>query len=223
MKISNLIKYCISIPKTIVFNFLAFDLKKAIHMPVIVSYDTKLGKIHRNCIILNNYDKSRYRILFGFGGSKHIISNRYSILDYGKNARIVFNGKCYFAKGMALRVDVGKISFGKNVSFNKNCRINCEKSITICDNVLVGAEVDFRDSDGHYVYENGQQKENEKSVFVDKNVWICSHASILKGAIIKRNSIVAFKSVVLKKFEEENILIGGYPAKILRRNISWKQ
>ncbi len=47
--------------------------------------------------------------------------------------------------------------------------------------------------------------------------------SILKGATIFDNSIVAFGSIVTKSFTETNVIIAGIPAKIVKTNINWKK
>lgn len=55
-----------SLPKTIFFNLKAFDIKQAIKMPIIVSYNTKFGKIAKGRIKINSRSGGKKRILFGY-------------------------------------------------------------------------------------------------------------------------------------------------------------
>ncbi len=45
----------------------------------------------------------------------------------------------------------------------------------------------------------------------------------MKKVRIADNSVVGSASVVTKKFDEENVVIAGNPAKICRRNIMWEK
>lgn len=216
------IKLLLSLPKTLYFNFRAFKFRTAIHLPIIIAYNVKLGEIHKNVIQLKNWENKHYRIRFGFDGSKHIIPNRYSYLTFGKKANIIFNGNAAFAEGCALRCDYGKIIFGTNFSANRNCCFNCEYEMAIGNDVLLGWNVNFRDTDGHEIYYDNQKSINQKKVIIGNHVWICSYADILKGSKIGNDSIVAWRSCVLKKIEQDNCLIGGFPAKIIKENIEWK-
>ena len=60
-----------------------------------------------------------------------------------------------------------------------------------------------------------------EDVIIGNNVWIMSRCIILKGSYIPDGCAVAASSLVNKKFEEENVLLLGTPAKIFRRNIRW--
>ncbi len=212
----------LSIPKILYLNFKTFEFKKAIYMPIIIKYNVKVKEIHKKCIELRNWDKEHYRIKFGFGGSKHISPNRYTILSIGKQGKIIFSGKAEFGEGCSIRCDFGKLTFGKNFSANKNCCINCEYAINIGNDVLLGWNINFRDTDGHQIFVNEQGSELQKNIIIGNHVWICSYVDILKGAQIGDNSVVAWKSLVLKKFENNNVLIGGSPAKVIKKIDDWK-
>ena len=163
------------------------------------------------------------RVLFGWGGSNHIVSDRYSYITIGPKAKIIFNGKACFGEGISLRCDEGILVFGKNFSTNKNCNISCNYKLNFEDNVLIGWNVIFRDSDGHKIYLNNIEKESKRDVIIRKNVWICSYTNILKGTEIPEGCVVAWRSLVMKKFSVKNCIIGGSPAKVIQENIIWKK
>lgn len=59
--------------------------------------------------------------------------------------------------------------------------------------------------------------EKGEDIQIGKNCWIGMNTVILPGVILKNNTIVGAGSVVTKSFLEENIVIGGNPAKIIKK------
>tara|TARA_B110000503_G_scaffold72285_1_gene111814 strand:- start:1009 stop:1188 length:180 start_codon:yes stop_codon:yes gene_type:complete len=58
---------------------------------------------------------------------------------------------------------------------------------------------------------------------IGNNVWIGLNSIILKGVSVGDNTIIAAGSVVTKSFGN-NLVIGGNPAKILKRDIEkWRK
>jgi len=98
-----------------------------------------------------------------------------------------------------------------------------DESITIGDDCLFAWGIDMRTSDGHSLIDlsTGKAINLPKPIKIGDRVWIGQNAHILKGSEINRNSVVAFGSIVTKKFTETNIVIGGNPASIIKRNIDW--
>ena len=96
-------------------------------------------------------------------------------------------------------------------------------SIEIGDNVEIARNTLIRASDGHTIINPKTKKplNPPESITIEDNVWIGSKCVILKGAYISKGSIVGACSLVNKKFKEENVLLVGTPAKILKRNITW--
>ena len=83
--------------------------------------------------------------------------------------------------------------------------------------------MNFRDNDGHTIVYKNKDKQNEKSIVIKNNVWIASYVDVLKGVIVEENSVVATRSCITKEFSLPNILIGGYPAKIIEEDITWRK
>ena len=99
--------------------------------------------------------------------------------------------------------------------------ISCSSSIIFNDEVLLGWNVCVRDTDGHSVFINNVKSRCSKPVIIGKHVWLCSYSEILKGVMIGENSIVAWRSLVVKPISESNVLIAGSPATIKKRNVKW--
>lgn len=56
-----------------------------------------------------------------------------------------------------------------------------------------------------------------KPITIGKNVWIGSKSVILQGVSIGDNCVVAVGAVVTKSFGD-NLIIGGVPAKVIKKN-----
>ena len=95
--------------------------------------------------------------------------------------------------------------------------------VVIGKNFRAGKDTIIRTSDGHSLIdpETNLAKNEPQDVVIGDNVWVMSRCMIAKGAKIPNGSALAAYSFVNKKFEEENILLAGIPAKILKHNIKW--
>ena len=84
-------------------------------------------------------------------------------------------------------------------------------------------DVDIRTGDSHSIIDLTTNKRSNyaQDISISDRVWVGSHVSILKGAAIASDSIVATRALVTRKFEKGNVLIGGTPAKVLKENVKW--
>ena len=142
------------------------------------------------------------------------------------NIPIIFNGTAQFSEGISIRIGPnGILNIGNNFATNKKCSLLCDGDMRIGNDVLLGWKVNIRDSDGHIIYDNITKVKNpiQKDVTIGNHVWVASCVDILKGTEIRDNSVIAYRSCVLSKFDKSNCIIGGYPAKILRKNINWEK
>lgn len=213
----------LSLPKTIYFNFKVFKLRQAIKLPILVSYRVKLDQLRKGCIELPDEKTKTFTIKLGLLGSKGIYeNNKKGFLSIGKEGKIIFNGKAHFSQGISIRVSSGTLTFGEKCSFNRSSFISCSHRITFGKNIMAGWGVNIRDSDGHTIYKGDNKKDSKKEVYIDDNVWLCSNVDVLKGTFISSGSVVAYRSCVMGKFNENNILIGGYPAKKIDNDIKWE-
>jgi acetyltransferase-like isoleucine patch superfamily enzyme len=111
-------------------------------------------------------------------------------------------------------IDFGKnIKLGKQVFINHNCTCMSAGGIIIDDNVQIGPQVTLtttnHDFDNRYILIC-------KSIHIKKNVWIGAGALVLPGVTIGENSVIAGGAVVTKDVEP-NVVVGGNPAKVLKR------
>lgn len=65
------------------------------------------------------------------------------------------------------------------------------------------------------------QKEESNILNIADNVWLGHGVTITKPINISQGSIVATKSILTKSIKQENCLIAGMPAKIVKKNVTW--
>ncbi|MEC8831079.1 MAG: acyltransferase [Bacteroidota bacterium] len=95
--------------------------------------------------------------------------------------------------------------------------------ISIGNDCMFAYDIDVRTGDSHSILdlESGNRINYAEDVIIGNHVWVGSHVSILKGTEINKNSIVATRSVVTKTFLEKNVVIGGSPARIIKKGVDW--
>lgn len=222
LSINKVLFGLLSLPKTIYFNFKTFPVSIARKLPVIIAYDVKIAETHKGIIEFTPKVKKIRpgMVVFGYGGSRGQIPNHRGEICLQKG-KLVLDGSMILGKGSSLRLN-GNLFIGDNFKGNQNTFISCTSSSSkIGEDVMLGWNVAIRDSDGHTVYVDGTPKESIRPFSIGNHVWICAEAHILKGVIIGNDSIVAYRSTVTRSFPEERCLIGGYPACVIQRNVSW--
>ena len=201
----------LSLPKTFFFNFKVLPLSKAIRFPILVGWNVKIVASKKGVILFPN-DCKPLMLRIGFGGSRSVpTDHKGQISIYG--GKLSIEGRCCLAAGSTLDCS-GNMRIGKNFSTNKNAFISCSKDIFIGENVMLGWNVQIYDASGHTVYHKGIAKNSQAPIKVGNHVWLCSYATLLKGAEIGDGSIVAWRSLVTKAFPQENVLVAGNPAVI---------
>lgn len=132
-------------------------------------------------------------------------------LMFGKNVTIKENSIIYVKKN-------AKITFGHNSSTGHHTEISSNNYIEIGDDVIMGAYAYITDSNHGYKDKDlpiRKQDMGMGSVKIGNNVWLGRGVMILKDSVVGNNSVVAAGSVVTKDFENNKIL-GGIPAKVIK-------
>lgn len=219
----------LSLLKSLYLNIKILPIKDALKLPIIISWNTKLIGVKKGSIKFEGEIKRRGILKIGLGGSNSVCENKNSFLQIDDGGSLIiskealYKGEIYFSKGSSIRISSNaKLKIGSNFYANKNCLIFCNKNISIGNDVLLGWNVNIRDSDGHFIISDDLLKENTKDIMISNHVWIASYVDILKGALIKENSVVACRSLITSTFKDANVLIGGVPGKVLKNNINWK-
>lgn len=225
---NKFLKILLSIPNTIIFNFICFPFREAIKIPVIVSHSVKMYNLRRDAVRIEGV-KSCGMITVGVAEGTdgiHEMKGR-GYIRFGNGAGVlVFKGKAQLAKGISLSVDTGEIIFGNGFTCNKYCFIASSKRIIFGNDVMLGPYTTIRDMDGHDIYDSKDVDRKypiniADEIFIGNHVWTGANTSILKGSRILDGCIVAYGACVTKAFEVTDSIIGGVPGKVIKRNVKW--
>lgn len=115
-----------------------------------------------------------------------------------------------------LYTDYGKnITVGADVFINACCHFQDHGGVTIGDGCQIGHNVVFATLN-HELAPERRKTTRPAPIVLGKNVWIGSNATILQGVTIGDNAVVAAGAVVNKDVEP-NTVVGGVPAKLIKR------
>ncbi len=162
--------------------------------------------IGKNCQ-LNN-------VTFHIEGNNHLV-------EIGDDVAFNIAGSIWFED------EYGTLVIGKDSTF-ENVHLAVtepESTLTIGEDCMFSYDIDVRTGDSHSVIQqDGNKRTNyAQNISFGDHVWVASHCVILKGSRIGSNSIVGTRSVVTKSFPQEGVVVGGNPAKIIKRDIMWKR
>lgn len=216
-KLVNLIRYAAGLPKSIYVNFRVLPPSQAIRLPIIVSRKTKLQSLSGE-IYLDKVKTGMIRI--GFGNIE-MIDYRYQRTILFLEGSITFRGKCKIGMGSRLII-TGALEVGENFLISGDGTIICNKKIVIGSNSQMAWESIVMDTDHHKIYdENGVHINEDKAVVIGEKVWIGARSLILKGSQIADGSIVGANTTISSIFEEQQGVIVGNPARVVKHNVSW--
>ncbi len=109
---------------------------------------------------------------------------------------------------------------GKNSHINHLCCVWAGENskIVLGDNLLMGPGVCL--FSGNHSTVKGQpmtfQERKEESIIIGDDVWLGAHSVITAGTHIANGVIVAAGAVVTRSITQEDVIVAGIPAKIIR-------
>ena len=138
--------------------------------------------------------------------------------------KLVVGGRFSIAQGC--RIDVGPnavVELGSGY-INPFTKVIVSSRLTVGDGCAISWRCQIIDDDFHCMQDGGAIADagaTAKPVIIGDHVWIGAGVIVLKGAVIPSGCVVAAGAVVRSAFDEENCLIGGVPARVLRRGVRW--
>lgn len=160
---------------------------------------------------------SLYRII---SDKTYHLSGRFKVWIY---KRLLANvGEGLVINGNPRIFNPEKIYVGENVTINDKCQIAPRGNVYIGDNVvmsrgsqIVAGELDTSNwTDGRYK----DAMHVEKPVHIGDGTWLCVNSIVLPGVSIKgKGVIVAAGAVVANDIEEDYVVVGGVPARVIKR------
>lgn len=199
----------------IYFNFHYLPFKQAIKFPIIL-YKPKLLKMKGKIIIKNDTIKPAMIMLGQYGVSLFPNSG---IIWENHGGDVIFENKCSIGNASCISVgEKGKIVFGNNFKSTCGLKITSYHSITFGNNVLVGWDNLFMDTDFHQLKSiNGELKKSFGKIVIGNNNWFGLGCIIQKNTKTPNNTIIAAKSFLNRDYQfPEYSIIGGIPSKLLK-------
>ena len=112
--------------------------------------------------------------------------------------------------------DFGKnIHIGQRVFINSGCKMQDQGEIYIGDDVLIGHNACLLTLN-HEMDPENRADMHPKPIHIEDKAWLGSNVTVLPGVTIGEGAIVAAGAVVTKDVES-NTIVGGVPAKIIKR------
>lgn len=203
----------ISVLKFIYYNFLCSSINRDKNC-WLIPYQNSIISIDKTATINlhANYIMNAYKLK----GSR---AESYLLLR--KNAELNVNGKVKLYYNTTVQVHDNAVLNLGNTGMNSGGVLICAKKITIKDGVSMGRGVYIFDSDHHPIYNSDSEIINEaKEIVIEENVWLGLKATILKGSVIKKGSIVGAHSLVGMEIPPY-VMVGSTMARPVMRDISW--
>lgn len=180
-------------------------------------YNPRIKNLRVNFKGRNNYIEIR---------EPYFIRKQISIKCLGNNNTIKIAGNSNIQELFVTLYNDNSITIGENC-FIKRLALSTNTAngfgISIGHYFLCSCDVGMRVSDAHVIYDINSKKilNFPQSINIGNHVWISQNVLVLKGAYIPDNCVVGAGSVVTKKFKEQNCIIAGVPAKVLKNGINW--
>jgi acetyltransferase-like isoleucine patch superfamily enzyme len=130
------------------------------------------------------------------------------------------SGLILHARGAGARVEVGH-----GVAVNGDLDANAAEpsTISIGADCLFGSNCRINSSDIHHILDadTGERLNPARDVHIGEHVWLGGGVSVMKGAVIGRDSVVAAGAIVTGQFGPGCVLAGN-PARVVREGVTWR-
>lgn len=185
------------------------------------------NQIHlKNCFMKNSQIKIKGRNNKIFADNQCVLS-RCKINITGDNNKI-FIGSRVSAVDCEIHIEDNNnlvwIGMGTHISGRTHLACMEGSKITIGERCLFSSDIVFRTGDSHSILDlQGKRINQSKDIRIEDHVWIGNKTIVTKGAKIAQDSIAATGAIVTEKFDEPNVILGGIPAKVIKRGINWDE
>lgn len=201
--------------KTVYCNFKLFPFSKAKHLPLFIYGKAELN-IARGAIELCPSFLSPGLIKVGchkshaLWGKQPAYMTVVNILGHW-----MCKGAVQISNGTLFKVgESARLITGHDVHIGPNCKLVCEKAITMGRRIRISWESQIFDTDFHYAIRNNTIHCNKAPVAIGDYCWIGNRVTVMKGSVLPNKSVVASNSMVNKDFgsQPEGCLVYGMPA-----------
>lgn len=163
---------------------------------------------------LSNIDLSIGRLSIGLTHVSLAESKLRSSLEISGKLRV--EGNVHLHRGSAVKVYKGGSLLLNGCSVGRS-NIHVRQQTSIGPRTLISWGCELLDDSVHEVIGSKEAR----GITIAEDCWIGCYSLLLPKTILPAGTIVAAGSVVNRSFDETNCLIGGVPAKVLRRDVHW--
>lgn len=147
------------------------------------------------------------------------------------NTRIEFEKNTRLIQSLYVSVWCGNnqyLKWGENSSvFDAKIFLHEENAgLIVGKECMFSAGIAIWATDGHAIMDKSSGtiiNSIRGPVIIGDNCWVGYGVYILKNAKLPKGTIVGSRSVVTRDYEEENSVLAGNPAKIVKKNVSWNR
>ena len=146
----------------------------------------------------------------------HIYGNN-NLVEVGENASLNYGN-------IHVEDDGNRVVIGAGTNICGKTHLACieGKSILIGNDCLFSSEIVLRTGDSHSVLDlNGKRINYSEDIVISDHVWVGYRVSIGKGVVISKNTVIGTGAIVTKSCDEENVVLAGVPAAVVKSGINW--
>ena len=197
-----------SIFSSIYFNFHYLPLSQAVRLPIIF-YKPKFGEL-KGTVMINTESGGIKMGMIKLGVNTVSIYPNNGFFFENHGGTMIFNGVCTIGNSSAISIgNRGYLSFGTNFSATTTMKIACYNQITFNENVLVGWDTLFMDTDFHRLTKvSGGYTKGYGVIEIGSNNWIANGCKIMKNTRTPNNSVISSSTLIcddLSSYPEQSI------------------
>lgn len=207
--------------KTYYFNYKKFPYPIAKKLPVFFYGPVKFSSITGEIKI----EAPIKRAMIGFGQPYEMNTKYKGISELNLKGTFVVKGHIQFGKDYFVFIDNNAYcEFGHMASLASNGRLICKNSIVLGNYARIGSESQLIDTNFHQMIntQTGERYPMNGNIKLGNYNFISNRVTIMQKTITPANCTIASNTLCNKDYSGfgENIIIGGIPAKLLRKNIT---
>jgi acetyltransferase-like isoleucine patch superfamily enzyme len=210
----------LNILKTLYFNFKAFPWRVALKTPVYIYGKCKIKSLSGKVILPEQISRGMIQI-----GRPWYIDFHKTRSTLNIQGTVEFKGDFRFLRSTYILVSPGsEMTLGRSGIIGTNAKILCFHRIHLGSHFRAAWGLQIMDTSFHYTMdEQGAIAPLTSPVEIGDYCWLGNRVTISKGARLPVHCIVASNSLCNKDFtkQEEGILIGGIPARLIKSKI-WR-